>query len=377
METMDEDVNEVVIRDSIEYVNHDEDCIDDKYEDDNDDDDDDVDDNAAEVVDEMNVTYRDPPLGYLRLRPSKFKILPPTVFFEYPPELKTKRNDISYLEITGNKRNLDYSCHWERNCIKNAFKRAGFNRAQISDHKTWTTLWGKHSHMTNLKNYHCLQKVNHFPGSWAVGRKDRLQRTLTAMKRVHGSHYDFLPQGFILPTERNSLLRHLQTLDDSTLNGKHMFIMKPVASSCGKGIRLVSIKDILALPIKKKVLIQKYLSSTYLIEGHKFDLRIYVLLAGVDPLRVYVYDEGLVRIATCAYSLETKNRFAHLTNYSVNKKSTSYVVPSTDSSDIPAAATDSSKWSLATFKIWLATKTSQATVDSTFKRIYDLLVKTM
>ena len=39
-----------------------------------------------------------------------------------------------------------------------------------------------------------------------------------------------------------------------------------------------------------------------LLEGLKFDLRIYVLLAGCDPLRIYIYKEGLTRLATVPYS---------------------------------------------------------------------------
>jgi hypothetical protein len=49
---------------------------------------------------------------------------------------------------------------------------------------------------------------------------------------------------------------------------------------------------------------------------------VYVLVTSFDPLRVYVYKEGLTRFATEEYTTSTnkKSRFIHLTNYSVNKK---------------------------------------------------------
>lgn len=34
---------------------------------------------------------------------------------------------------------------------------------------------------------------------------------------------------------------------------------------------------------------QKYLSDPFLLDGLKFDLRIYVLLYGVNPLRIFMY----------------------------------------------------------------------------------------
>lgn len=69
--------------------------------------------------------------------------------------------------------------------------------------------------------------------------------------------------------------------------------------------------------------VQKYLHRAFLIDKLKFDLRIYVLVCGVDPLRIYFYNEGLCRLATCEYKKPAEknlgNLFMHLTNYAINK----------------------------------------------------------
>lgn len=44
-----------------------------------------------------------------------------------------------------------------------------------------------------------------------------------------------------------------------------------------------------------------YVNNPYLINGYKFDLRIYVGITSINPLWVYVYEEGLVRFATSKY----------------------------------------------------------------------------
>lgn len=78
-----------------------------------------------------------------------------------------------------------------------------------------------------------------------------------------------------------------------------------------------------------KCVVQRYLHKPFLIDGLKFDLRIYVLVTGTDPLRIFVYEEGLARFATEPYlpprSDNLDNRFMHLTNYAINKNSPNFV----------------------------------------------------
>lgn len=77
---------------------------------------------------------------------------------------------------------------------------------------------------------------------------------------------------------------------------KGLYIMKPNASSCGKGIKVIGPGD--AIPKKGGLLISKYVMNPHLIDGYKYDLRIYVLVTSYDPLKVYLFREGLVRFAT-------------------------------------------------------------------------------
>jgi len=52
-------------------------------------------------------------------------------------------------------------------------------------------------------------------------------------------------------------------------------------------------------------------------------------LTGVNPLRIYIYDEGLARFATQPYEPAKRenldNLFMHLTNYAINKHADGFI----------------------------------------------------
>lgn len=71
-----------------------------------------------------------------------------------------------------------------------------------------------------------------------------------------------------------------------------------------------------------------------LLDNKKFDLRLYVLIVGFNPIRAYLADEGLARLCTEDYKQphagNLKNMFIHLTNFSLNKESDNYKPPTED-----------------------------------------------
>ena len=73
--------------------------------------------------------------------------------------------------------------------------------------------------------------------------------------------------------------------------------------------------------------VQKYVKQPALINGHKYDFRIYVLVTSViDPMTIFLFKDGLVRLASEKYDLKNNvnDMYSHLTNYSLNKKNEAF-----------------------------------------------------
>ena len=71
-----------------------------------------------------------------------------------------------------------------------------------------------------------------------------------------------------------------------------------------------------------RIIIQKYIENPLLYKGRKFDMRIWVLLT--HTMKVYVFKEGHLKTCSIEYNLNTKDVFAHITNYSFQKYNTNF-----------------------------------------------------
>lgn len=88
-------------------------------------------------------------------------------------------------------------------------------------------------------------------------------------------------------------------------NPSQKWIIKPASSSQGKGIFIT--QDVNEIPPKEQMVASVYIDNPLLIDGYKFDIRIYVAMTSINPLRIYVYEDGLVRFATQKYQTHYSN----------------------------------------------------------------------
>ena len=180
----------------------------------------------------------------------------------------------------------------------------------------------KNTDSVEFKKLNEMVKINQFPAMHELGRKDRLFYNYAAMRKKFGKkEFNFMPLTYMLRNDKKKIAKHM------AMNRDNFWIIKPPNLFCGMGIKVInSFKDI---PNKKSQLcVQSYIKNPFLINNLKFDLRVYVLVTSVVPLRVYIYDEGLTRFATEEYTNdpeEISNNFIHLTNFSINKESDKFI----------------------------------------------------
>ena len=245
------------------------------------------------------------------------------------------------------------------------------NSFQHTEGHDWNLLWSS----GNCKQYlyeglNEWQKINHFPQSYELTRKDKLAINIRRMQSKFSKEaFGFIPDTYVIPDEYSSFVTQLN--HDKKQNPNSLWIVKPHNMSRGRGIYLVD--DVSEVSLDEVSVVSKYISNPFLINGRKFDLRIYVLVTCLDPLRIYVFKEGLVRFATHAYDESSQgktDKFMHLTNYSINKKSSAFVQSNNLEHD-----DSGSKWSLSAFCSHL--EMINTDMDLFWSRIYDVILKSI
>lgn len=248
-------------------------------------------------------------------------------------------------------------------CVVNSLSYAG---VQQTDGANWNIIWSAALKPESLKNYDRFKRCNHFPGTWQLGRKDLMYRNVSKMTREFGEEFRIVPKTWILPEDHKRIKKDREDCPEKN----KLWILKPANSACGRGIKVINKNN--TIPKRGQYVVSEYLMKPHLLNGFKYDLRLYVFITSYDPLTIYIYQEGLVRFATQPYNTKnTKQRLSHLTNFSVNKKAPNFRAANEDEGGTDHA----SKWDLK--MLGEAFNRLNINSEEVFAKIKDLVIKTI
>ncbi|XP_015274875.1 PREDICTED: tubulin polyglutamylase TTLL7 [Gekko japonicus] len=251
--------------------------------------------------------------------------------------------------------------------VRVVIEEMGYMKARDDDESAnliWSDSAVQQEKIAELRNY---QRINHFPGMGEICRKDFLARNMTKMIKSQPQEYSFIPRTWIFPAEYTQFQNYVKELKRK--RRQKTFIVKPANGAMGHGISLIRNGE--KLHSQEHLIVQEYLEKPFLIEGYKFDLRVYILVTSCDPLKIFLYHDGLVRMGTEKYHTPSDSNlsqlYMHLTNYSVNKHNERF--------DRDETEDKGSKRSIKWFTEFL--QTNQLDVSKFWNDISELVVKTL
>lgn len=155
---------------------------------------------------------------------------------------------------------------------------------------------------------------NHLRGMGALGLKSGLAKTLARARARLGARGRpgeavRAPATFLLSEEWEALQ------EAAARDPQARWIQKPKALARGEGIALLP--SAAAAPKDESALVQRYLARPHLIGGHKYTLRLYLLVSSIDPLVAWLYEDGFTKRTNRPFSMEGEawgDRYRHLTN---------------------------------------------------------------
>jgi len=176
-----------------------------------------------------------------------------------------------------------------------------------------------------LKKCYSQCLVRGFPRLQVISHKGNLANLLNKYYAIESkaamiANKLFYPRTYVMPRDKETFfIENAQFCQANAVSDDSVkFIVKPQGKSKGNGISLAS--KCLDICFDESLIVQTYIANPFLISNHKFDLRLYLLIASVEPMQIYLYDRGLVRFASSEYTTSCGELCSHLTNYSLNKK---------------------------------------------------------
>ena len=173
----------------------------------------------------------------------------------------------------------------------------------------------QHNNRSPLHCFSPLSRLRHIPLVRARCGTSSPRHALLGSSIRYGSPFSVLPP----PPPP------LQVEDEASPG---CWIIKEDRGQQGQGIKLAFNLTADAFS-QTKCLAQRYITPPLLIDGRRFDLRVFVFVTSYNPLRVFIAKDGIVHLCSERYTPPTSNDdigplHRHITNTAVNQKIPGY-----------------------------------------------------
>ncbi|CAB3227814.1 unnamed protein product [Arctia plantaginis] len=152
--------------------------------------------------------------------------------------------------------------------VHSVLERVGYEKG--SNKSSWDLLWAHDSPFTSLHDTLLKlkphQRVNHYPGTGYLTTKVYLA-TINSK---------YIPKAFKLPKSKEDFFKYAEENKDS------LFLVK---LNTHRGVHLKNVSEINVSD--ENSFVQEYIQKPFLVDGHKFDIGVYVVITSVNPLRAY------------------------------------------------------------------------------------------
>lgn len=240
------------------------------------------------------------------------------------------------------------------------FIQEKFDKGRHNLYMGYTTKVKKSNYLSNYI------KISRYPYVDKLFQKDNLYKYYSLKKNKFDEDFNFMPETYYYPFDKDIINSKFK---DYSLDINNLWLVKPVDLCGGRGISIF--KSLKTLKYSKYV-ITKYVTNINLIKNKKYDIRLYILITSLRPLKIYLYKDGLVRIAAKKYSLDINSlgdKYIHLANTDINKYNKDYAFPN-DYNDENANI-----WNLKTYQKYL--KKNNMDWNNIHEKIIDVIIKTI
>ena len=168
-------------------------------------------------------------------------------------------------------------------------------------------------------SYHIKNKYQ-FIGRFPVEHtyKDGLNRFYNKLKEKFPEEYNYIPETYLYPDEKTEIYNKFHNYK---YDPKDVWLFKPARDSFARGIEILENYTEIEKTKFKHFLISRYIMNPMLIRKKKFDMRAYVLVTGMNPLKIYFYKDGYIKIPVKDFTLEyehIKDGCIHITTSDTN-----------------------------------------------------------